>query len=80
MTDENDNNDVVIVDQDVQIAEDFHHQQDEDFARRHPPDSDTPGGDCKRLCVRHQRMANGTTNLALQKVSQDSRSQSLSSD
>lgn len=40
----------------------------EDALRRGPPTSDTPGGDCKNLCVRHQRMANGGTNLMLQKV------------
>ncbi|KAK4051432.1 hypothetical protein OIV83_002916 [Microbotryomycetes sp. JL201] len=39
----------------------------EDALRRGPPTSDTPGGDCKNLCVRHQRMANGGTNLMLQK-------------
>lgn len=41
---------------------------EEDVQRRGPPTSDTPGGDCKSLCVRHQRMANGGTNLMLQKV------------
>ncbi|ORY60374.1 quinon protein alcohol dehydrogenase-like superfamily [Leucosporidium creatinivorum] len=40
---------------------------DEDELRRGPPTSDTPGGDCKSLCLRHQRMANGGTNLMLQK-------------
>ena len=40
----------------------------EDALRRGPPLSDTPGGDCTRLCVRHQRMANGGTNIVLQKV------------
>lgn len=43
-------------------------QRDEDVLRRGPPASDTPGGDCKSLCLRHQRMANGGTNLMLQKV------------
>ncbi|KAK4057163.1 hypothetical protein OIO90_001658 [Microbotryomycetes sp. JL221] len=42
-------------------------QMHEDALRRGPPASDTPGGDCKNLCVRHQRMANGGTNLMLQK-------------
>jgi len=42
---------------------------EEDALRRGPPASNTPGGDCKSLCVRHQRMANGGTNLMLQKVS-----------
>ncbi|KAM0756483.1 WD40 repeat-like protein [Meredithblackwellia eburnea MCA 4105] len=41
--------------------------EEEDIQRRGPPQSDTPGGDCKSLCVRHQRMANGGTNLMLQK-------------
>lgn len=41
----------------------------EDELRRGPPTSDTPGGDCKNVCVRHARMANGATNLMLQKVS-----------
>lgn len=41
---------------------------EEDALRRGPPTSDTPGGDCKSLCLRHQRMANGGTNLMLQKV------------
>jgi F-box/WD-40 domain protein MET30 len=40
----------------------------EDELRRGPPTSDTPGGDCKNVCVRHARMANGATNLMLQKV------------
>ncbi|KAI5475136.1 sulfur metabolite repression control protein [Pseudohyphozyma bogoriensis] len=40
---------------------------DEDHQRRGPPEADTPGGDCKSLCIRHQRMANGGTNLMLQK-------------
>ncbi|SCZ90127.1 BZ3500_MvSof-1268-A1-R1_Chr9g10719 [Microbotryum saponariae] len=39
----------------------------EDALRRGPPAADTPGGDCKSLCLRHQRMANGGTNLMLQK-------------
>ncbi|GAA6014085.1 hypothetical protein JCM8202_005139 [Rhodotorula sphaerocarpa] len=39
----------------------------EDELRRGPPTSDTPGGDCKNVCVRHARMANGATNLMLQK-------------
>ncbi|GAA5987684.1 hypothetical protein JCM10908_007171 [Rhodotorula pacifica] len=39
----------------------------EDELRRGPPTSDTPGGDCKNVCVRHARMANGSTNLMLQK-------------
>lgn len=43
-------------------------EMEEDVQRRGPPESDTPGGDCKSLCVRHQRMANGGTNLMLQKV------------
>lgn len=42
--------------------------EEEDRQRRGPPEADTPGGDCKSLCVRHQRMANGGTNLMLQKV------------
>ncbi|KAL8292027.1 hypothetical protein RQP46_001493 [Phenoliferia psychrophenolica] len=42
--------------------------EEEDVMRRGPPESDTPGGDCKSLCVRHQRMANGGTNLMLQKT------------
>ncbi|KAK4704452.1 F-box and WD-40 domain protein MET30, partial [Phenoliferia sp. Uapishka_3] len=41
--------------------------EEEDEMRRGPPEADTPGGDCKSLCVRHQRMANGGTNLMLQK-------------
>jgi len=45
---------------------------EEDALRRGPPTSDTPGGDCKSLCVRHQRMANGGTNLMLQKVTTNS--------
>ncbi|GAA5973828.1 hypothetical protein JCM11641_003179 [Rhodosporidiobolus odoratus] len=39
----------------------------EDELRRGPPESDTPGGDCKNVCIRHARMANGATNLMLQK-------------
>ncbi|GAA5911629.1 hypothetical protein JCM6882_008058 [Rhodosporidiobolus microsporus] len=39
----------------------------EDELRRGPPLSDTPGGDCKNVCIRHARMANGATNLMLQK-------------
>ncbi|BGP16768.1 hypothetical protein JCM10213_002161 [Rhodosporidiobolus nylandii] len=39
----------------------------EDELRRGPPASDTPGGDCKNVCIRHARMANGATNLMLQK-------------
>ncbi|GAA6005490.1 hypothetical protein JCM11491_003659 [Sporobolomyces phaffii] len=39
----------------------------EDELRRGPPASDTPGGDCKNVCIRHARMANGSTNLMLQK-------------
>ncbi|GAA5873489.1 hypothetical protein JCM1840_007394 [Sporobolomyces johnsonii] len=39
----------------------------EDELRRGPPTSDTPGGDCKNVCIRHARMANGSTNLMLQK-------------
>lgn len=38
------------------------------FWRRGPPDANLPGGDCKDLCVRHQRMANGGTSFMLQKV------------
>lgn len=41
---------------------------EEDELRRGPPDSDIPGGDCKSLCIRHQRMANGAANLVLQQV------------
>lgn len=41
---------------------------EEDELRRGPPDSDVPGGDCKSLCIRHQRMANGAANLVLQQV------------
>ncbi|GAA5841145.1 hypothetical protein JCM11251_003221 [Rhodosporidiobolus azoricus] len=40
----------------------------EDDLRRGPPTSDTPGGDCKNVCIRHARMANGATNLMLQKT------------
>ncbi|GAA6018592.1 hypothetical protein JCM10207_007229 [Rhodosporidiobolus poonsookiae] len=40
----------------------------EDELRRGPPASDIPGGDCKNVCIRHQRMANGATNLMLQKT------------
>lgn len=40
----------------------------EDELRRGPPASDTPGGDCRNVCIRHARMANGSTNLMLQKV------------
>ncbi|GAA5857849.1 hypothetical protein JCM8547_006003 [Rhodosporidiobolus lusitaniae] len=40
----------------------------EDELRRGPPASDTPGGDCKNVCIRHARMANGATNLMLQKT------------
>ncbi|GAA6059504.1 hypothetical protein JCM10212_002247 [Sporobolomyces blumeae] len=39
----------------------------EDELRRGPPASDTPGGDCRNVCIRHARMANGSTNLMLQK-------------
>ena len=41
----------------------------EDELRRGPPAADIPGGDCKNVCIRHARMANGSTNLMLQKVS-----------
>ncbi|GAA6032308.1 hypothetical protein JCM8097_008111 [Rhodosporidiobolus ruineniae] len=40
----------------------------EDELRRGPPASDMPGGDCKNVCIRHARMANGATNLMLQKT------------
>lgn len=40
----------------------------EDELRRGPPAADIPGGDCKNVCIRHARMANGSTNLMLQKV------------
>lgn len=43
-------------------------EMEEDVLRRGPPHSEVPGGDCKNLCLRHQRMANGGTNLMLQKV------------
>jgi len=41
---------------------------EDDHHRRGPPLSDTPGGDCRNVCIRHARMANGSTNLMLQKV------------
>lgn len=43
-------------------------EEQEDELRRGPPTADTPGGDCKSLCIRHQRMANGPANLVLQQV------------
>ncbi|KPV77861.1 uncharacterized protein RHOBADRAFT_34063 [Rhodotorula graminis WP1] len=44
---------------------------EDDHHRRGPPLSDTPGGDCRNVCIRHARMANGSTNLMLQKSLED---------
>ncbi|BGP40636.1 hypothetical protein JCM10450v2_004631 [Rhodotorula kratochvilovae] len=43
----------------------------EDDLRRGPSIVDTPGGDCRNVCIRHARMANGATNLMLQKSLED---------
>ncbi|GAA6054594.1 hypothetical protein JCM3770_000069 [Rhodotorula araucariae] len=43
----------------------------EDDFRRGPSIVDTPGGDCRNVCIRHARMANGATNLMLQKSLED---------
>lgn len=50
------------------VTEAMSRMEVEDELRRGPPTSDTPGGDCRNVCIRHARMANGATNLMLQKV------------
>ncbi|BGP08647.1 hypothetical protein JCM10049v2_004494 [Rhodotorula toruloides] len=49
------------------VTEAMSRMEVEDELRRGPPTSDTPGGDCRNVCIRHARMANGATNLMLQK-------------